>query len=42
MTTTAALDATSIATEALSVLGQGRQIVPFSSRDPSFGLEEAY
>lgn len=42
MTTTAAMDAKSIATEALSVLGQGRQILPFSSRDPAFSLDEAY
>ncbi len=42
MTATAAMDAKSIATEALSVLGQGRQISPFSSRDPAFGLDEAY
>lgn len=31
-----------IATEALSVLGQGRQITPFSSRGPAFGLDDAY
>ena len=36
------MDAQSIAAEALSVLGQGRQIAPFSSRDPAFGLDEAY
>ena len=42
MTATAAMDETGIAIEALSVLGQGRQIVPFSSRNPAFGLEEAY
>lgn len=36
------MDARSIATEAMSVLGQGRQIVPFSSRNPAFGLDEAY
>jgi 2-oxo-3-hexenedioate decarboxylase len=42
MTSTAAMDAKSIATEALSVLGQSRQIEPFSSRDPAFGLDEAY
>jgi len=37
-----AMDANSIATEAMSVLGQGRQIAPFSSRDPAFGLDQAY
>jgi 2-oxo-3-hexenedioate decarboxylase len=42
MTTTIAMDPKNIATEALSVLGQGRQIAPFSSRDPAFGLDEAY
>lgn len=42
MTATTAMDAKSIAAEALSVLGQGRQIAPFSSRDPAFGLDEAY
>lgn len=42
MTGVTAMDAKSIATEALSVLGQGRQISPFSSRDPAFGLDEAY
>lgn len=42
MTGTTALDAKSIAAEALSVLGQGRQISPFSSRDPAFGLDAAY
>ncbi len=42
MTQLAAMDARSIATEALSVLGQGRQIAPFSLRDPAFGLNEAY
>ena len=36
------LDAKSVAAEALSVLGQGRQIAPFSSRDPAFGLDDAY
>lgn len=36
------MDARSIATEALSVLGQGRQIAPFSSRDPAFSLDDAY
>lgn len=36
------MDAESIATEALSVLGKGQQIAPFSSRDPAFGLDEAY
>ncbi|CAN5178488.1 fumarylacetoacetate hydrolase family protein [soil metagenome] len=40
--TTAAIDANSVAIEALSVLGQGRQIAPFSSRNPAFGLDEAY
>ena len=42
MTGVTAMDAKSIATEALSVLGQCRQISPFSSRDPAFGLDEAY
>ena len=42
MTITAAIDAKSVATEALSVLGQGRQIAPFSLRNPAFGLDEAY
>lgn len=42
MTGTTSLDAKSIAAEALSVLGQGRQISPFSSRDPAFGLDAAY
>lgn len=42
MTGTIALDARSVAAEALSVLGQGRQISPFSSRDPAFSLDEAY
>ncbi|WP_425990328.1 2-keto-4-pentenoate hydratase [Afipia sp. DC4300-2b1] len=42
MTGTMALDEKSVAAEALSVLGQGRQISPFSSRDPAFGLDEAY
>lgn len=42
MTATATMDATSVAAEAFSVLGQGRQIAPFSSRDPAFGLDEAY
>lgn len=42
MIATTALDPKSIAIEALSVLGAGRQISPFSSRDPAFGLDEAY
>ena len=42
MTGTTALDAKSIAAEAVSVLGQGRQISPLSSRDPAFGLDAAY
>lgn len=42
MTATTAMDAKSIAAEALSVLGHGRQIAPFSSRDPGFGLDDAY
>jgi 2-oxo-3-hexenedioate decarboxylase len=31
-----------IATEALALLGTGRQVAPFSSRYPAFGLAEAY
>lgn len=42
MIATEKMDAKDIATEVLSVLGQGRQIAPFSSRDPAFGLDEAY
>jgi 2-oxo-3-hexenedioate decarboxylase len=42
MTGVTAMDARSIAAEALSVLGQGRQIVPFSSRVPAFSLDDAY
>ena len=36
------MDAQGIATEALSVLGQGKQIAPFSLRDPAFDLDRAY
>lgn len=42
MTAITVMDAKSVANEALSVLGQGRQILPFSMRDPAFGLDEAY
>lgn len=38
----AALDVRSVATEALSVLGEGRLITPFSSRHATFGLDDAY
>ena len=38
-----AIDPGKIASEAVSVLGQkGRQITPFSAREPAFGLNEAY
>lgn len=36
------MDARSIATEALSVLGQGKQIAPFSSRNAAFKMDDAY
>lgn len=31
-----------VASEVLAVLGQGRQIVPFTQRDPGFSVAEAY
>ncbi len=36
------LDIRQIAGEAVSVIGQGRQIAPFSSRHPGFALDDAY
>jgi len=42
MSTATGIDTGAIAREALSVLGQGRQITPFSARDAAFGLVEAY
>lgn len=42
MSATDTIDTGSIAGEAMSVLGQGRQIAPFTSREPAFGLEKAY
>jgi 2-oxo-3-hexenedioate decarboxylase len=36
------MDVQVIATEALAVLGTGRQIAPFSARYPHFGLDDAY
>jgi 2-oxo-3-hexenedioate decarboxylase len=43
MNKTAVLDAAAVASEAVSVLGRnGQQIAPFSSRDPAFGLGDAY
>jgi 2-oxo-3-hexenedioate decarboxylase len=41
-TTSVILNVRDIATEALSVLGQGQVIPPFSSRDTSFSLDDAY
>ena len=37
-----AFDVRNVANEALSVLGQGRVIAPFSSRHATFGLDDAY
>lgn len=42
MSDTNIIDIEMIASEALSVLGHGRQIAPFSSRHSSFGLDKAY
>ena len=43
MSEIAVIDINAIADEAVAVLGQdGRQIAPFSSRDPSFALTDAY
>lgn len=43
MSETVAIDSDKIASEAVSVLGKnGQQIAPFSSRDPAFGLDDAY
>ena len=43
MSNTETTDLTAVAREAVSVLGQnGQQIAPFSSRNPSFCLTEAY
>ncbi len=36
------MDLQGIAKEAFAVLGTGRQVAPFSSADPDFGLKEAY
>ena len=36
------MDIQDIADEAFAVLGTGRQIAPFTSRRPDFGLEDAY
>jgi 2-oxo-3-hexenedioate decarboxylase len=36
------MDIQDIAKEAFAVLGTGRQVAPFSSRHPDFGLEDAY
>lgn len=43
MTTAATIEAGAAARELMSVLAEGgRQIAPFSSRDPAFGLADAY
>ncbi len=43
MSTVITIEPDAAARELVSVLGQGgRQIAPFSSRDPAFGLDEAY
>lgn len=43
MSETVTIDSGKIASEAVSVLGQmGKQIAPFSARDPAFGLDDAY
>lgn len=43
MSETVAITPGQIASEAVSVLGRnGQQIEPFSSRDPAFGLDDAY
>ncbi len=43
MSDTDTIDLATVASEAVSVLGQsGRQIVSFSSRNPAFGLNDAY
>ena len=36
------MDIQDIANEAIAVLGTGRQVAPFSTRRPDFGLEDAY
>lgn len=41
-TTDTTLNVRDVATEALSVLGQGRLIAPFSSRHVAFSLDDAY
>lgn len=43
MSAATAIEAGAAARELISILDQGgRQIMPFSSRDPAFGLADAY